>query len=103
MIKSKKMEVHHDPDMHHKRKTFKEYFLEFLMIFLAVALGFFAESLREHIGDNSKEMEYINSVRKDLVTDSISTKLWIQGFNTRRVEYDSVVNMLRQPDTVAQS
>ena len=34
------MEVHHHPDLHHKRKKFKEYFLEFLMIFLAVTLGF---------------------------------------------------------------
>ena len=27
------MEVHHHPDLHHKRKNFKEYFLEFVMIF----------------------------------------------------------------------
>lgn len=39
------MEVHHHP--HVEKKNFKEYFLEFLMIFLAVTLGFFAESLRE--------------------------------------------------------
>ena len=28
------------------------------MIFLAVTLGFFAESYREHLGDRSKEKEY---------------------------------------------
>jgi hypothetical protein len=94
------MEVHHHPDVHHKKKKFKEYFLEFLMIFLAVTLGFFAESLREHIGDNSKEKEYVNSLRKDLITDTINTKTWIQGFNTRINEYDSVVNMLRQPEKI---
>lgn len=32
------MEVHHHP--HVKEKKFKEYFLEFIMIFLAVTLGF---------------------------------------------------------------
>jgi len=37
--KSKTMEVHHHPDLHHKKKNFKEYFLEFLMIFLAVTLN----------------------------------------------------------------
>ena len=31
------MEVHHHP--HVEKKNFKEYFLEFLMIFLAVTLG----------------------------------------------------------------
>jgi hypothetical protein len=33
------MEVHHHPGSAHKKKAFKEYFLEFLMIFLAVTLG----------------------------------------------------------------
>jgi hypothetical protein len=39
------MEVHH-PDLHHGEKGLKEYFLEFLMIFMAVRLGFFAETFR---------------------------------------------------------
>src|ERR1700710_3142702 len=90
------MEVHHHP--HVEKKNFKEYFLEFLMIFLAVTMGFFAESLREHVNDSSKENEYINSLRKDLITDTVNIKIWIQGFNTRIQQYDSVVNMLRQPD-----
>src|ERR1700721_4344400 len=94
------MEVHHHPDMHHKRKKFREYFLEFLMIFLAVTMGFFAESLREHVGENSKENEYINSLRKDLVADTLNIKTWIQGFNARIQQYDSVVNILRQPEKI---
>jgi len=51
------MEVHHHPDLHHKKKNFKEYFLEFLMIFLAVTLGFFAESIRENISNHHKEIK----------------------------------------------
>ncbi len=47
------MEVHHHPKA--EKKNFKEYFLEFLMIFLAVTMGFFAESLREHIVDGERE------------------------------------------------
>ena len=43
------MEVHHHPDLHHEKKKWKEYFLEFLMIFLAVTLGFIAENIRESI------------------------------------------------------
>ena len=46
------MEVHHHP--HVEKKKFKEYFLEFLMIFLAVTLGFFAESYRDHIVDKDR-------------------------------------------------
>ncbi len=49
------MEVHHHPQLEHKSKPWKEYLLEGFMIFIAVTMGFFAESLREHIGDNTRE------------------------------------------------
>ena len=62
------MEVHHHP--HVEKKNFKEYFLEFLMIFLAVTMGFFAENLREHFSDKSKEKEFIVSMKEDLVSDT---------------------------------
>lgn len=38
------MEVHHHP--HVEKKGFKEYLLEGLMIFVAVTMGFFAETIR---------------------------------------------------------
>jgi hypothetical protein len=62
------MEVHHHPQV--EKKDFKGYFLEFLMIFLAVTMGFFAESLREHINDNEKREQYIQSLVEDLETDT---------------------------------
>ena len=68
--KLKNMEVHHHPDLHHKKKNFKEYFLEFLMIFLAVSMGFIAENTREYFSDNAKEKEYINSFIRNLQDDS---------------------------------
>jgi hypothetical protein len=46
------MEVHHHPQV--ERKSFNEYILEGLMIFLAVTMGFFAENIRENISDNEK-------------------------------------------------
>jgi hypothetical protein len=62
------MEVHHHPIA--ERKHFKEYLLEFFMIFLAVSMGFFAESLREHIGDKGKEREYLSSLVAELKNDT---------------------------------
>ncbi|MGN6196318.1 MAG: hypothetical protein ACTHOB_15365 [Ginsengibacter sp.] len=64
------MEVHHHP--HVEKKGFKEYFLEFIMIFLAVTLGFFAESYREYLNNRSKENEYMASLIADLKTDTAS-------------------------------
>lgn len=62
------MEVHHHP--HVEKKRFKEYFLEFLMIFLAVTLGFFAETLRERMEAHDREKEYLFSMLQDLRQDS---------------------------------
>ncbi|MEO5990658.1 MAG: GNAT family N-acetyltransferase [Ferruginibacter sp.] len=76
---SENMEVHHHPDLHHKPKKWKEYFLEFLMIFLAVTLGFFAENIREHFTDIRKGKEYAISYKEDLVKDTaiIQTNIFI--------------------------
>ncbi|HLY71148.1 MAG TPA: hypothetical protein VKR53_15550 [Puia sp.] len=65
------MEVHHHPDVHRKRKKFKEYFLEFLMIFLAVTLGFFAENIREYVSDKTKVKEYMKEITSNLKFDII--------------------------------
>ena len=62
------MEVHHHP--HVEKKSFKEYLLEGLMIFLAVTMGFFAEQIREHFVDAKREKEYIVSMLKELRSDS---------------------------------
>jgi len=61
------MEVHHHSKI--EKKGLKEYFLEFLMISLAVTIGFFAENLREHLSDSKKEKEYIKSLVQDLEID----------------------------------
>ena len=56
------MEVHHHSQV--EKKNFKEYFLEFLMIFLAVTLGFFAENLREYFSDRQKENQFMHCLQK---------------------------------------
>ena len=62
------MEVHHHPNV--EKKNLKEYFLEFLMIFLAVTMGFFAEQIRENFTERNKEKEYMGSFVKDLKMDT---------------------------------
>jgi hypothetical protein len=42
------------------------------MIFLAVTMGFFAESLRENIADKEKEKEYIKSFVQNMKDDTAS-------------------------------
>jgi len=92
------MEVHHHPDIHHKPKKWKEYFLEFLMIFLAVTMGFFAESYREHLVETKKEKEYVKSLVEDLKSDSVFLSISIN----QRIPYhiawmDSAIHLLELP------
>lgn len=62
------MEVHHHPSI--EKKNFKEFFLEFVMIFLAVTLGFIAENVRESITNHETEKNYIESLLNNLRDDT---------------------------------
>jgi hypothetical protein len=98
------MEVHHHPDLHHRKKRWKEYFLEFLMIFLAVTLGFFAESIRESISDRSKENEYIVSIIEDMKKDSAALTQYINtDIPYHRKWIDTEINLLQQPSFAGKS
>src|SRR5215467_12311091 len=88
------MEVHHHPDLHHKRKKFKEYFLEFLMIFLAVVMGFMAENLREHFTDNRRTKQFATSLVHDLQIDIQRCDSTIIFFNYERLNYDTLLTLL---------
>jgi hypothetical protein len=82
------MEVHHHPDLHHKKKHFKEYFLEFLMIFFAVTLGFLAENLRELTTNHSKEKEYIRGFIRNVQDDTANLQriLYFDALQVRGID-----------------
>ena len=88
------MEVHHHP--HVEKKSFKEYLLEGLMIFIAVSMGFIAESIRENISDNAKEKEYMISLVNDLKNDMISIKTHLTNKKHGIEKADSVLSLLNQ-------
>jgi len=87
------MEVHHHPDIHHKPKKWKEYFLEFLMIFLAVTLGFIAENLREHITESSKEKQYIAGFIRNVKDDTANLHHVIESDKQQVKGVDSMLNL----------
>ncbi|MEO8710906.1 MAG: hypothetical protein ABI405_02225 [Parafilimonas sp.] len=89
------MEVHHHPKV--EKKNFKEYFLEFLMIFLAVTMGFIAENIREHITDNQRETEYVQSLYNDMEQDSANIQLVELRNNLQIKVFDSLILLIQQP------
>jgi hypothetical protein len=64
------MEVH--AHTHTARKKWTHYFWEFLMLFLAVTLGFFVENQREHYIENGRARELAGSFYEELLADSVS-------------------------------
>jgi hypothetical protein len=64
------MEVHHPHHPTHKKK-WSEYIIEFVMLFAAVTLGFFAENVREHKMMNERKDQNLFSILQDLKQDSI--------------------------------
>src|SRR5271156_5892336 len=97
------MEIHHHPDVHHKKKKFKEYFLEFLMIFLAVTMGFFAENLRESFGDNHKKHQYVKTLIAEIKLDTIACYAIVTNANYYIADYDSLLQLLNTKNASVKS
>ena len=71
------MEVHHHTGHAHGKKTWKTYFWEFIMLFLAVFCGFLAEYKLEHVIEHQREKEFAQALYGELLDDSAvaATKL----------------------------
>ena len=89
------MEVHHHPKV--EKKSFKEYFLEFLMLFLAVTLGFFAENIREQRNNHETEKRNMEIIVDNLKSDTAELSYVINGNIVRSMRIDSLV-MQKQYD-----
>ena len=91
------MEVHHHP--HAEGKRLKHYFLEFLMIFLAVTLGFIAENIREHIVEHKTSEILAASMLGDIKKDTASLHQSIVWSNKKLEAVDSILFMIHKPRT----
>jgi|SRR5690349_3885636 len=75
------MEVH--AHSHTPRKKWTHYLWEFIMLFLAVFLGFLAENQREHYIEHQREKKYMYSLATDLKGDTAEINSTIT-FNIRK-------------------
>ena len=89
------MEVHHPHHSSHTKKI-KEYFLEFLMLFIAVTLGFFAENLREKQVEQHREISYLKNIHEDLQQDFIRVDSILASNNLRLRELDTLFQKINE-------
>lgn len=85
------MEVHHHGHVH---KKLNEYITEFLMLFAAVTLGFFAENLREHSIEKERELKFIEIVHEDLLNDIRDLDTISMAYEIRLKREDTLLNLL---------
>lgn len=94
------MEVHHHPiaiGSHTARKKWTHYFWEFIMLFLAVTLGFFVENQREHYIEHQREKQFIKSLFNDIKSDTENISKIITARTTKERILDSLSFMMNSP------
>lgn len=74
------------------------YLLQFLMTFLGVSLGFFADNLREHWSERRTESEYLISLQADLIQDTAKLNFSIARKSDKLLRLDSLVRLLSGTD-----
>lgn len=85
------MEVHHHS--HHPKK-WKEYLTEFIMLFTAVTLGFFAENQREHYIEGHRAIQFMESFMEDLSKDKIEVSNARRYATTQSNNIDTAISLL---------
>ncbi|MFM7857490.1 MAG: hypothetical protein ACKO96_37600 [Flammeovirgaceae bacterium] len=76
-------------------KQFKHYFFEGLMIFLAISLGFFADNLRETIGERKQASQLAASLFKEVYKDSIELTNVLKNRQRKMDELRFFINFVR--------
>jgi hypothetical protein len=89
------MEVHHHS--HHGKKKWTEYFWEFLMLFLAVTLGFFVENQREHFVEQTRAKQFAASLFEDLRADTAEIHSCYEYIDRFKTEHDILINEFNKP------
>jgi hypothetical protein len=80
------------------QKKIKAYLIEFLLLFSAVTLGFFAENYRESLVDRKTEKRYLESLISDLAQDTLKIDYCIQSKLNKDSYFDSLYQILyKQP------
>lgn len=89
------MEVH--AHSHTSRRKWTHYLWEFLMLFLAVTLGFFVENKREHYIEHKRAKVYANILKYDLINDTLRLNAFISNKDSLTKIYNRLKNIFETP------
>lgn len=78
-------------------KSISGYFFEFIMLFLAITLGFLVENQRDNLNERDQERKLMKTLAEDLVTDIKRIDLILQLRSERIRWNDSLILLLNSP------
>ncbi len=97
-IQTKNMETHAQHLHHAPGKKIWHYFYEFLMLFLAVTLGFIVENLREDYIEHKRANIYAASLVNDLQDDTLLLNSLIKRYRLASSSIDTFISLATNND-----
>jgi len=92
-----KMEIHQHQGHHQGKRSFKSYLYEFFMLFLAVSAGFLVENIREKNIEKHREAQFIESLIRDLETDTASLTDIVEDLENKIQNIDTLIKVMQNP------
>jgi hypothetical protein len=78
-----------------KKSSWKKYAMEFLMVFAAISLGFFADNQREKWGENARGVQYAQRLVKDLDLDSVRMEEVKANYTSREQQINTLIPLMQ--------
>ena len=79
-----------------KKSSWQKYVTEFLMLFAAITLGFFAENQREKWGENERGVQYAQRLVEDLDFDSIRMEEVKVNYALKEQQINTLIPLMQE-------
>jgi hypothetical protein len=79
-----------------KKSSWKKYSMEFLMLFAAITLGFFAENQRERWGETARGVQYAQRLVEDLDLDSIRMEEVKVNYALKEQQINTLIPLMQE-------
>jgi hypothetical protein len=79
-----------------KKSSWQKYAMEFLMLFAAITLGFFAENQRERWGETERGVQYAQRLVEDLDLDSIRMEEVKVNYALKEQQINTLIPLMQE-------
>lgn len=79
-----------------RKSGWKKYAMEFLMVFAAITLGFFAENQRERWGETARGVQYAQRMVEDLDLDSIRMEEVMINYALKEQQINTLIPLTQE-------